>query len=53
MGAIVGIIVFVLFMSLVGNPHFVETIIGLVLAIASGNYVHQKFNRISNNQDLY
>ena len=39
---IVGVGVFVLFMSFVGNPHFVETIIGVILAFASGFYAFHK-----------
>ncbi len=31
-----GIGVFVAFMILVGNPHYIETIIGLVLAVCVG-----------------
>jgi multisubunit Na+/H+ antiporter MnhE subunit len=36
---IVGAAVFVVWLQLVGNPHVVETIIGLVIAIATGWWV--------------
>ena len=36
---IVGAAVFVIWLQLVGNPHVVETVIGLVIAIAAGWWV--------------
>jgi len=36
---IVGVAVFVVWLQLVGNPHVVETVIGLVIAVAAGWWV--------------
>ena len=43
--AIIGIAVFVGFMSLVGSPHYIETIIGLCLGIAAGFGFYFKFRK--------
>ena len=48
---IVGVAVFVLFMSFVGNPHFIETIIGIILAFLSGFYTLNKTKRLPRNND--
>lgn len=41
-GLITGLAVFLGWLSLVGNPHVVETVIGLVLALISGFWVFFK-----------
>lgn len=35
-GLIVGLVVFGIWMNIVGNPHVVETVLGLVIAFAAG-----------------
>ena len=42
---IVALSVFVVWMKIVGSPHLVETIIGLVLATVSGIWVFVKTRR--------
>ena len=37
---IVGVVIFAIWLSVVGNPHVVETVIGLVLGIAGAIYFH-------------
>ena len=44
LGWIIGIGIFVGWMSLVGNPHVVETSIGLVIAIGVGLWVYVKLS---------
>ncbi len=45
-GALVaGLAVFGVWMTIVGNPHVVETVIGLVLAAGVGFYVHRWLSR--------
>lgn len=39
---IVGLAAFGLWMSIVGNPHVVETVIGLAIGIGVGLWVHKK-----------
>lgn len=36
----VGVIIFAVWLSVVGNPHVVETVLGLVLGIAGAIYFH-------------
>lgn len=43
-GLIAAIGLFVGWMSLVGNPHVVETSIGLVIAISAGVWVYLKLS---------
>lgn len=44
-GLIVGLAVFAGWLSIVGNPHVVETVIGLVLGVGSGLWIHFKVRR--------
>lgn len=44
-GLIVGLAVFATWLSIVGNPHVVETVIGLVLGFGVGLWVHFKVRR--------
>ena len=37
---IVGLVIFAIWMSIVGNPHVVETTIGVILALAGAVYFH-------------
>lgn len=46
LGWIVGLAVFGLWMSIVGNPHVVETAIGLVLGVGAGWWARNFFKRI-------
>ncbi len=41
---IVGLALFGGWMSIVGNPHVVETIIGLIIGIGSGLWIYSKFS---------
>jgi len=44
---VVGLVIFAIWMSIVGNPHVVETTIGVILALAGGIYFHtQILNKI-------
>ena len=45
-GLVAGLAVFALWMSNVGNPHVVETIIGVVLALVVWFYVTRTLRRI-------
>lgn len=42
LGWAVGMAVFILWLSVVGNPHVVETVIGLVLAVVAGIWAYAK-----------
>lgn len=44
-GLIAALIVFLLWLSVVGNPHVVETVIGLVLAVIAGFWVFLKIRK--------
>ena len=46
-GLIAGLVVFVVWLSMVGNPHVVETVIGLVIAVVTGFYVYRKAHAFS------
>ena len=39
---LIAAIIFIVWLQLVGNPHVVETVIGLILAISAGVYFHFK-----------
>lgn len=39
LGLLVGFGVFSLWLSMIGNPHVVETVIGLILALIAGLWV--------------
>jgi multisubunit Na+/H+ antiporter MnhE subunit len=41
-----GVLAFLVWIRLVGNPHVVETVIGLLLAIGVGWWVHRTLRRI-------
>jgi hypothetical protein len=41
-GWIAGLVVFALWMAIVGNPHVVETVIGLIGALVVGVWVFRK-----------
>jgi putative flippase GtrA len=40
-GLVVGLAIFGLWMNIVGNPHVVETVIGVVLALVAGFWVYR------------
>ncbi len=40
LGVAAAIIVFLIWHSLIGNPHVIETVIGLVLAVGAGIWVY-------------
>jgi multisubunit Na+/H+ antiporter MnhE subunit len=37
-----GVLVFLLWLSVVGNPHVVETVIGLILGVGAAIFFHLK-----------
>lgn len=39
---VVGLIIFSIWMSIIGNPHVVETTIGVILSLAGGIYFHMQ-----------
>jgi hypothetical protein len=39
---VVGMGVFIIWISIIGNPHVVETVIGLVLALVAGLWTYWK-----------
>ena len=45
---VVALAIFGGWMSIVGNPHVVETVIGLVLAFASGFWIYRTLSKKSN-----
>lgn len=47
-GAVVAFAVFFGWMSLVGNPHVVETVIGLAFALVAGAFVYWKLRKFGN-----
>jgi hypothetical protein len=46
LGIAAAFIVFLIWHSLIGNPHVVETVIGLVLALAAGLWVYFKVKKL-------
>lgn len=40
-----GAALFIVWMKLVGNPHVIETVIGIVLALAFGGFVYKKVKK--------
>lgn len=42
LGLVSGLLFFGVWMSIVGNPHVVETAIGLLMAVGIGVWVHRK-----------
>lgn len=42
-----GLAVFLFWLSLVGNPHAVETVIGLVMAVGAGIWSYMKMKSIN------
>jgi multisubunit Na+/H+ antiporter MnhE subunit len=45
LSVLIAIIIFILWMSLVGNPHVVETVIGLLIATTSGFLINRKLSK--------
>jgi len=41
-GIIAGLLVFGVWMNIVGNPHVVETVIGLIIGIGVGFWVYKQ-----------
>lgn len=39
---IVGLVVFIVWMSIVGNPHVVETVLGLIISAVVGFWIYKK-----------
>ena len=52
LGLIAALFVFCLWHSVIGNPHVVETIIGLVLAISAGVWVYIESNKYFRKKSL-
>jgi hypothetical protein len=48
-GIVAAVVVFLIWHSLIGNPHVIETIIGLVLAIAGGIWVYSIAKKLGSN----
>ena len=46
-GLIVGLAVFLGWLSVVGNPHVVETVIGLVLGVVAGVWSYVRLRRFA------
>lgn len=46
MGWVAGLLVFGVWMSIVGNPHVVETAIGLALGIGAGWWMYRFVKRV-------
>lgn len=46
-GIITGIGTFLFWISLVGNPHVVETVLGLVLGIIAGGYAYFRLRKLA------
>lgn len=44
---IVGLLVFLAWVRIVGNPHVVETVLGLAIACSVGLWVYFRFRRVS------
>ncbi len=40
-----GVALFIVWMKLVGNPHVIETLLGVVLAIVFGGFVYRKVKK--------
>jgi len=43
---IIGLIIFGLWMSIVGNPHVVETVIGIIIGIVGGFFSYRELNKL-------
>ncbi len=43
---VIGVCIFLAFMSLVGNPHYIETCIGIIIAILVGGWAYIKLNAL-------
>jgi len=41
-----GIVVFIVWMKLVGNPHVIETVIGLVISFIIGGFVLSRLKKL-------
>ena len=48
-GLIIGLAIFALWMNVVGNPHVVETVIGLLLAIIGAFLTFRQIRRLIRN----
>jgi hypothetical protein len=46
LGIIVGLAVFGSWMSIVGNPHVVETVMGVIFGLIAGVWVYRKINSV-------
>jgi len=45
LGIIAGLVVFSIWMNIVGNPHVVETVLGVAIAVITGVFVKTKVSR--------
>jgi hypothetical protein len=43
---IIGLIIFSIWMNIVGNPHVVETTIGVILSIVAGVFSFKELNKL-------
>jgi putative flippase GtrA len=44
-GVIVGLVVFGIWMNIVGNPYVVETVLGVVISFAAGFWVYREIRK--------
>ena len=45
-GLLAAVVVFLIWRSLIGNPHFIETILGVIFAAIAGFWVYAKANKM-------
>ena len=45
LSVVIALLLFLGWMRLVGNPHVVETVIGLVIAVVAGLWVHSRLKK--------
>ncbi|MDR2790281.1 MAG: hypothetical protein LBB59_04840 [Campylobacteraceae bacterium] len=45
LSATIAVIIFLVWMGLVGNPHVAETVIGLLIAVISGFWINGKLSK--------
>jgi len=43
---VIGILIFILWTKLVGNPHVIETIIGIVISILLSGFIYSRLKKL-------
>ncbi|MEN8120830.1 MAG: hypothetical protein ABFS35_10810 [Bacteroidota bacterium] len=46
-GVITGFVVFFIWMNIVGNPHVVETVLGLIISIVLGFFAYKQIDKFN------